>query len=60
MVEMAEHDAKQGSEEAKDDRLWPIILTILLVVVVAVNAGFIYIAVTGADDVDPAYVQGER
>lgn len=60
MVEMAEHDPAPDSAEPKNDRLWPIILTILLVVVVAVNAVFIYIAVTGADDVDPSYTQGER
>ena len=54
MVEMAE------SREAKEDNLWPILITILLVVVIAVNAAFIYIAVAGADDVDPAYVQGAR
>ena len=60
MVETAEDGPGHGSEEVKNDRLWPIILTILLVVVVAVNAAFIYIAVTGADDVDPSYTQGER
>ena len=54
MVEMAE------SHDAKEDNLWPILITILMVVVIAVNAAFIYIAVSGADDVDPAYVQGER
>jgi len=56
LVEMAD----QGSKEVKKDHLWPILITILLVVVIAVNAAFIYIAVAGADDVDPAYVQGER
>jgi hypothetical protein len=60
LVETAERGPEQGSEGVKNDRLWPIILTTLLVVVVAVNAAFIYIAVTGADDVDPSYVQGER
>ena len=60
-MEMAEHGTVQDSEGAENDRLWPIILTVLLVVVVAVNAAFIYIAVTGADDVVPAVeVEFER
>ena len=46
--------------EPKRDMLWPLILTVALVVVVVVNALFIYVAVKGADDVDPAYVEGER
>ena len=44
----------------KPDRLWAVIVIVALSVVVVVNATFIYIAVSGADDVDPAYVEGER
>lgn len=49
-----------GTIEVKRDWLWPAIIIATLAVVVAVNAMFIYIAVSGADEVDPAYVEGER
>jgi len=52
--------AGNGDETGKRDRLWPMLLTLGLVVVVVVNAFFIYIAFSGADDVDPAYVEGDR
>lgn len=42
------------------DWLWPMALAIALAVVLAVNGIFIYIAVTGADEVAPSYVEGER
>ena len=57
---MTEQGPGPGAGGKKKDLLWPIIVTVLLVVVVAVNAAFIFIAVRGADDVDPAYIQGER
>ena len=41
-------------------RLWPIIITVGLIVVVVVNALFIYLAVKGADDVVPSYNTEER
>jgi len=41
-------------------RLWPIIITVGLTVVVMVNALFIYLAVKGADDVVPSYNTEER
>ena len=41
-------------------RLWPIIITVGLTVVVVVNALFIYLAVKGADDVVPSYNTEER
>jgi hypothetical protein len=44
----------------RPDRLWAVIIVVGLVVMMAVNVAFIYIAVTGADAVDPAYVEGER
>jgi hypothetical protein len=43
-----------------DESVWPAIIIIALAVVMAVNAVFIYIAVTGAEDVAPSYVEGER
>jgi hypothetical protein len=44
----------------RPDRLWPIIIIVGLVVVGLVNGVFIYIAVSGADDVVPSYVTEER
>ncbi len=41
-------------------RLWPILITLGLVFVVLVNAIFIYIAVSGADEVVPSYHTEER
>ena len=41
-------------------RLWPFLITVGLVLVVLVNAIFIYIAVSGADDVVPSYLTEER
>ena len=43
-----------------DDMVWPIIIVVALVLVVVVNAVFIYIAVTGADAVVPSYMAGQR
>jgi hypothetical protein len=42
------------------DWIWPVALAIALAVVLVVNGIFIYIAVTGADEVAPSYVEGER
>ena len=41
-------------------RLWPVLITVGLVLVILVNAIFIYIAVSGADDVVPSYQTEER
>jgi len=41
-------------------RLWPVLITLGLVLVVLVNAVFIYIAVSGADDVVPSYNTEKR
>lgn len=57
---------KTESGEAKGritlskDLLWPVIIAVALAVVMVVNALFIYIAVSGADDVVPSYNEGER
>ncbi|GMV06876.1 MAG: hypothetical protein AMXMBFR53_31510 [Gemmatimonadota bacterium] len=42
------------------DQLWPIIIIVALALVMLVNAVFIYIAVSGADEVAPSYTQGDR
>ena len=50
-----------GEEEPRSrDRLWPILITVGLLFVILVNALFIYIAVSGADDVVPSYHTEER
>ena len=46
--------------EEKNDRLWPILIAVGFVLVILVNAIFIYIAVSGADDVVPSYQTEER
>jgi hypothetical protein len=46
--------------QLSDDMVWPLIIVVALVLVVVVNAVFIYIAVTGADQVAPSYVAGQR
>ena len=48
------------SGDSSNSRLWPVLITVGLVLVVLVNAIFIYIAVSGADDVVPSYVTEER
>ncbi len=42
------------------DLLWPVLITVGLLVVVLVNVLFIYVAVNGADSVAPSYILGER
>jgi hypothetical protein len=56
-----------GQHEATPRRLtidraliWPVAIAVGLALVVMVNAIFIYVAVKGADDVAPSYVQGNR
>jgi hypothetical protein len=39
---------------------WPLAIIVGLMVVVGVNLTFIYIAVSGADEVVPSYVEEER
>ena len=44
------------NESSRWDRLlWPIGITVAFIIVVLVNAIFIYVAVSGADDVAPSY-----
>lgn len=49
-----------GSEPKGGIRLWPALITIGLLFVILVNAVFIYIAVSGADDVVPSYFTEKR
>ena len=54
---------EQGASERANPvrvRLWPVLITLGLVLVVLVNAVFIYIAVSGADDVVPSYRTEQR
>ena len=44
----------------RKDWLWPAAIVAGLLVVVFVNVAFIYIAVSGADQVVPSYVTEER
>lgn len=46
--------------DRKRDLLWPIAITVLLALVVIVNAVFIYVAVSGADEVAASYNQEAR
>ncbi len=49
-----------GTDQASGSRLWPILITIGLALVMLVNGIFIYIAVKGADAVVPSYLTEER
>ena len=53
-------DAPKRRITLSDDQIWPVLIAVALAVVVAVNAAFIWIAVSGADQVDASYVAGER
>jgi hypothetical protein len=46
--------------EGRRDRLWPWLIAAGLLLVLLVNALFIWIAVKGADDVVPSYTEEER
>lgn len=43
-----------------EDRVWPWAITIGLLVVIAVNAVFAYVAIRGADSVVPSYATETR
>ncbi len=57
---MAKTEPEKPQMQLSDDMVWPAIIVVALVLVVVVNAVFIYIAVTGADEVAPSYVAGQR
>jgi hypothetical protein len=58
MVDSVRETAEAGGGEKS--RLWPMIITVGLVIVMVVNFLFIYIAVKGADAVVPSYNTEER
>ncbi len=51
---------RRGRITLSRDQIWPALIVLGLVIVLAVNAVFIYIAVTGADEVVPSYDSGQR
>ena len=57
---MAKTEPGKPQLRISDDMVWPVIIVAALVLVMVVNAVFIYIAVTGADEVAPSYVAGQR
>lgn len=50
----------EGVAAVPRDRLWPVLITVGLLLVVLVNVLFTYIAVKGADGVVPSYFSEER
>lgn len=51
---------RRGRITLSRDQLWPAIIIVGMVLVLLVNAVFIYIAVSGADEVVPSYNAGQR
>ncbi|MEZ4415520.1 MAG: hypothetical protein R3E10_07170 [Gemmatimonadota bacterium] len=58
--ERADSAAPKRVIELSRDHVWPVAIAIGLLLVALVNVTFIYIAVTGADEVVPSYVSGPR
>ena len=50
----------KGCITLKKDHLWPVLIAVALALVMVVNAVFIYIAVSGSDEVVPSYTEGQR
>lgn len=48
------------SVPGSSDRTWPLLITAGLLIVVVVNFAFIWIAISGADEVTESYVTAER
>jgi hypothetical protein len=48
-------DPAEGGAPVPGSRIWPVGITIGLVLMILVNLVFIYIAVTGSDGVVPSY-----
>jgi len=53
-------DAGARPLEIRADWIWPVAIIVALLIVVAVNAAYIWVAVSGADDVVPSYVTEDR
>lgn len=52
--------SKASAPPRQGSWVWPAAIIIGLLFVMGVNAGFIYIAVSGADEVVPSYALEER
>lgn len=52
--------APDAPESAPRSWIWPVAIVVGLVLVMVVNAGFIVVAVTGADEVVESYTTEER
>ena len=50
----------EAARTASGGRLWPTLIIVGLTLVILVNLTFIYVAVTGADQVVPSYQTEER
>jgi hypothetical protein len=48
------------AKRPRPDRLWPIAITVGLLIMMAVNFCFMYIALSGADEIVPSYFSEER
>ena len=59
-VEEPVQDSDAPGSLVATGRIWPVAVALSLFVVVCVNLAFVYIAVTGADEVVPSYVEEER
>jgi hypothetical protein len=46
--------------EARTTSPWVIGIIVMFVIIVLVNAGFIYVAVKGADTIVPSYIAEDR
>jgi hypothetical protein len=47
-------------EAPRPELRWPIGIAVALLIMMAVNACFIYVAITGADTVVPSYLEEDR
>ena len=52
--------APDAPESVPRSWVWPVAIVVGLILVMAVNAGFIVVAVTGADEVVESYTTEER
>ena len=51
---------EERSLTLRPEMIWPLAIIVFLATVVVVNLAFIYVAVSGADEVAPSYITGER
>ena len=55
-----DRDGPERRGQRRDHWVWPVAITVGLLLVVLVNVGFIVVAVTGADEVVESYNTEER